>query len=631
MAEKKAAEPMQRPMHGGRIVGRILKEHGIKYIFGVHGGHIWPLETGFHEFGIERLHLRHEQTGPYAAEAYARCTRTPGLCYGTAGPGLTNMMSGIAQAYYNRAPMVVLAGQHTRDQLFGRALQEAYPEELCKSITRWSLSVEDWANIPQYLRKALHDCMVYPPRPIVLAIDMKGLMSARSEKELVGDIPLSAVAPDSPTLGDPKSVEKAVRLLLEAERPLVAAGEGIHWADASSELQELVELLNVPIHTRRIARGAVPEDHTLAVRAGYRARFWADCDVIAIIGLHLGGLEGVGLPPVWPAKAKRIIIHESAEDAWQSLPVALKIIGNPKMVLRQMIDCAKSIIKERPKRTAWLEWLGKCRREHAEWQGEALAEYVNHKPVHAVKLAQDIVDFLDDSATIVYDAFCGTAFLTDRVKAKFSGQILDTGTWGGVGHGIGMGIGAQLARPGKQVLVLMGDGGMGVGGMDIETASRYKLPVVYVVCNNSTWLAGSYMAFFKNQVYPWDMLPDIRYDKMFEHVGCHGENVTDPKDIIPALKRAFNSGKTSVVNVMLDNRVFNPWLGSWGMTVVAKLSADVTKCPEDWQDFLMKGPSTEVMEELRKKGYPILKHSEASSRQRSGGQWVEEGPKPEKG
>ncbi|MFA4837349.1 MAG: thiamine pyrophosphate-dependent enzyme, partial [Dehalococcoidia bacterium] len=506
-------------------------------------------------------------------------------------------------------------GQHTNDLRFERATQECYPAELTKTITRWSLDMEDYANIPIYLRKALHDCMLPPPRPIVLSMNMNCLLSMKDEKQLVGDVPKTKIAPAAPTGSDPKAVEEAVRMLLKAERPLMAAGEGIHWADAAAELQEFVELLNIPIHTRRIARGAVSEDHPLTVRAGYRGRFWKDCDVIAIAGLHLGGLEGLGIPPVWPSAPKRIIIHESEADAWQPIPTALMLIGNPKLVLRQMIDCARSIIKEPPKRTKWLEWLETCRSEHAEWQTEALAEYADAKPIHTVKLADDIANFLDPSATIVYDAFVGSAYLTDRVKAKYSGQILDCGTWGGVGHGVGMGIGAQLARPGKQVLVLMGDGGMGIGGMDIETASRYKLPVVYVVCNNSTWLAGSQMAFYEGQVHSWDMLPDIRYDTMFEQVGCYGETVTDPADIRPALKRAFNSGKTSVINVLTDARVFNPWLQTWAMTILARLTCDTSKIPKDFQDFVMKGGTPEVLEVLRKKGYPILKPSKASSRQ----------------
>ena len=607
--------PRPYPMHGGRIVGRILKEHGIKYVFGVHGGHVWPFETGFHEFGIQRLHLRHEQAGPYAAEAYARCTRTPGICYGTAGPGFTNMISGISQAWYNRAPLIAFTGQHTRSQYFGRAFQESYPEQLTQGITRWTLEMHEWANIPLYLRKALYDCMVYPPRPIVLSMDMNALLTSGEESKLEGDIPLTETAAPTLTCGDPRAVEKAVRMLLEAERPVIAAGEGVHWANAAADLQEFVELLNIPVHTRRIARGAVSEDHPLAVRAGYRGRFWKESDVIAIIGLHLGGLEGLGLPPVWPPKAKRIIIHESTEDAWQPLPSALRIIGNAKMVLRQMIDCAKEIMKETPKRSAWLEHLEKCRADHTQWQAEALAEYADAKPIHSVKLADDIANFLDPSATIVYDAYVGSAFLTDRLRARYSGQVLDCGVWGGVGHGIGMGIGAQLARPGKQVCVLMGDGGFGIGGMDIETASRYKLPIVYVVCNNSTWLAGSYMGYYKGQVYPWDMLPDIKYDEMFERVGCYGETVTDPADIKPALGRAFNSGKTSVINVMTDPKVWNPTLQTFNMTVLAKLSCDTSKIPEDFQDLVMKTGTPEVLEELRRKGYPLLKPSKASSRQ----------------
>ncbi|MDD5094865.1 MAG: thiamine pyrophosphate-binding protein [Dehalococcoidia bacterium] len=621
MDETKKAASAEKPcsipysMHGGRIVGRILKEHGIKYAFGVHGGHVWPFETGFYEFGIERIHLRHEQTGPYAAEAYARCTRTPGICYGTAGPGFTNMISGIAQAYYNRAPIIAFAGQHTADGRFGRATQECYPEQLSSTITRWSLDMEDWRYIPLYLNKALHDCMVYPPRPIVLSMNMNCLLSARDEKELVGDVPVSKIAPPALTASTPAAVEKAVKLLLKAERPLIAAGEGIHWADAASELQELVELLNIPVHTRRIARGAVSEEHRLAVRAGYRGRFWKNCDVLAIVGLQLGGLEQGGTPPVWPANAKRIVIHESEEDAWQPIPSDLLIIGSPKMVLQQMIDCARTMVRETPKRTVWLKFLEQCRTDHGAWQEENQAEYGTQKPIHNVKLAKDIADFLDPSATIVYDAFAGSAALTDSVKAKFSGQILDCGIWGGVGHGVGMGIGAQLARPGKQVLVLMGDGGMGVGGMDIETASRYNLPIVYVVCNNSTWLAGSHMAFFKGQAYPWDMLPNIGYDKMFEQVGCYGETVADPADITPALGRAFDSGKTAVINVLTDPRVWNPWLQTWAMTILAKLCADTSKLPDDFHEFVMKGAPPEVLEELRGKGYPILKPSKASSRQ----------------
>lgn len=597
------------PMHGGRLIGKILKEHGIKYAFGIQGGHVWPLETGLYDYGIERIHMRHEQAGVYAAEAYARCTRTPGFCYGTAGPGLTNMVSGIAQCYYNKSPVVVIAGKHSEHEYLGNAFQEAYPEEICKSITRWSISIEQWQNIPLFFRRALYDCMDPPPRPIVLAMDPQALMVVPERGQCLGDVPLSESAPPIRPAADANAVEQVVTWLLNAERPVIVAGDGVYWSDAASELQELVELLNVPVSTRRMARGAVPEDHPLAVLSTIRLAFWKECDLVVSVGLHIGTLETLGAPPQWPAKAKRVIINDSAEDAWQPLmPTALRIIADSKQVLRQMVDCARAIVKQKPSRSQWLNWLDECKRNFNEWKDESLAEYVEHKPIHTLKLCQDIADFLDDSATFVHDSFTGSHFFNERVLSKCAGQIMDGGPWGGVGQGVGMGIGAQLARPGRQVLVLMGDGGMGVGGMDIETAARYKLPVVYVVVNNSEWMAGVYDRCFANVAYPWKITKGCRYDTMFETVGCHGENVDDPKDILPALERAFNSGKTAVVNVNVDDRVSHPFLATWPMLAMIHRCVDMSKLADsDWAEYYDKGPTPDVMERLRQMGYPIVK------------------------
>jgi acetolactate synthase-1/2/3 large subunit len=196
----------------------------------------------------------------------------------------------------------------------------------------------------------------------------------------------------------------------------------------------------------------------------------------------------------------------------------------------------------------------------------------NAKPIHPDKLGQEIAEFLDPSATIVLDSFTGSSYLTDKIQATFSGQILDSGEHAGVGHGVGMGIGAQVGRPGKQVFVMMGDGGMGVAAMDIETAVRHKLPVVYGVYNNSLWISG-----YQNNVYGrnneligggpdegynqwwYRMLPGIRYDKLAEVIpGLHGEHVESPEEIKPALYRAFNSGKTAVIDFVVDDEIIHP-------------------------------------------------------------------------
>jgi acetolactate synthase I/II/III large subunit len=592
-------------MHGGRVVGRILKEHGTKYVFGIYGGHVWALDTGFHEFGIKRLHMRHEQAGVYAADAYAKCTRQPGICYATAGCGAANMIGGISQAYLSRSPVIALVGHHNRAQDVMHPLQEGFAIEWTKTITKWGKLIPSGADIPLYLRKALRDCMSPPPGPICLAMDPVTLMIPSSRWE--GDIPIQKKPMPIPPAGDPDAIEKAVDLLLKAERPAIAAGDGVYWSHASSELKELVELLQIPVNCRRLSRGTIPEDHPLSIKSSWRVRFWKDTDVLLVLGVLMSDIEAFGRPPVWPDKAKWILVDESPTEAWFPRPTEMEIMGSPKLVLRQMIDCAKSKIKTPPKRAAWLQHMANVRESFNAGKVESVEEVRNDVPIHPFILCHEIANFLDDDATIVLDSFTGSNQLVEKVMAKFPGQVLDGGENAAVGQGIGMGIGAQLARPGKQVFVMMGDGGMGIGGMDIETAARYNLPVVYMVYNDSEWMSGMWQ-YFKGQMDPTRMLPDIRYDKMFEYMGAHGEFVTESKQIRPALERAFNSGKTSVINVIVDNRVIHSMFSSHsGIHMAVLPNLDRTKLPEEMHDLVQYGTTDEVVEKLRKKGWPLLK------------------------
>jgi acetolactate synthase-1/2/3 large subunit len=245
------------------------------------------------------------------------------------------------------------------------------------------------------------------------------------------------------------------------------------------------------------------------------------------------------------------------DEVSPSLPTKLTVLGNPKLVLRQMIECAKVLAKEPPKRDQWVAAVAEQKEPFMKKNREEAEAVRNATPINAHFLAQEIIDFLDDSATVIYDSFSGVAFLTDRIVSRFAGQILDAATYGGVGHSIGMGIGAQLGRPGKQVLSLIGDGGIGIAGFDLETAARYKIPAVWVVYNNSGWISTEYQKLVCPSIDSWGMLPDIRYDEIFERMGCHGEYVTEPQEIRPALQRAFESGKPSVINVIVDKTVFS--------------------------------------------------------------------------
>ncbi len=550
---------------GGQLIGRVLKEEGVEFVAGVHGGHVWPIMWAIQEQGIKFLHLRHEQTGPYICDGWSRVTRRLGVCIGTAGPGMHNMVPGLAHNCCTRSPVVAFVGQHDsyRDDGWG-PWQQGYAEEVCKSFTKWTKRVTDIRSITYYTQKAFRDAAVYPSGPVVVEIPIDTLYATGNEEEQFGYIPKERCAELGKAEGDPVVVEKAVRMLMQAERPVVIGGDGIYWSEASEELKEFVELLNIPVHTRRMGRGAVPENHPLAFTGAYRRPIMKRADVIAVFGLRMSALEHYAQPPTYSHEAKYILVSEAIDELDARLPTDIRLLANPKLVLRQMIDCAKDLIKEAPDRTEWVAEVRKAEKVYLEERQKNPEEQIetvrNARPINPHFLAHEVVNFLDDSAVIILDSFSMSGLTTDKIKAKFPGLILDGGTDGGVGHSIGMGIGAQLGRPGKQVLGLLGDGGVGIGGFDIETAARYNIPAVYLLLNNSGWISPTIQKENLPAMPSWAMLKDIRYDIIFEQMGCHTELVTEPEQIRPALERAFNSGKTSVINVIPDDRIMPPEL-----------------------------------------------------------------------
>jgi acetolactate synthase-1/2/3 large subunit len=541
-------------INGAKAVAKVLKEEGVEWYAGVHGGHIWQLMVEISRVGIKMYHMRHEQSGVYCAEGWARSTGKPGVCFGTAGPGYGNMIPGMYQAFQSRSPVICLLGQHPIAEDGWGPFQEGYAEPVASHFTKWTRRVVEPTMIAYYVKKAFRDAMTYPMGPVglELPVDVLGKI-AGDENDLRGYLAPGRVSDPSQPAGDPQEVEKAVRLLIKAKRPIIVAGDGIFWSKASAELIELVEMLKIPVITRRMGRGAVPENHPLAFGGGFRRPIQMQADVVAIIGLRMNTLEGFGLPPRYPAdNVKYIQIAEDPEELTTRLPTELSISGSPRQVLRQMISLAKDM-KPKIDRQEWLAFVTK-EKESNQAKTKAMVEMVRkNKPISSDFFAAEIVDCLDKDATVILDGFAMSGYFTDKFKATFAGQLLDGATWSGVGHSVGMAIGAQLGRPGKQVISLLGDGGLGVAGFDIETAARYKLPICYIIYNNSGWMNPSTQKIIMPDVKDsWCMLPDIRYDKIFSEMGCHTEFVVEPDQIRPALMRALKSGKTSVLNVIPD-------------------------------------------------------------------------------
>jgi acetolactate synthase-1/2/3 large subunit len=561
-------DAMARPLaatgdvDGGAIVARVLREHGVDVCFALNGGHIWPILRHLRDHGIRMIHMRHEQSCAYAADAYARSARRPGVLAVTAGCGLTNAVTGLCVAHLAGSAVVCLAGQHPTTEDGVGSFQEAYGVEICGSFTKSAKRVLDWTTIGRDVRAAFRSACAWPVGPALVEIPTNVLyQQGPLERQRPG---AQVFDPDTMRgMADPAAVERAVAHLADAERPLIVAGDGVFWSDAAAELRALAERLEIPVYSRRAGQGALPETHPLAVRGTWKKPFTGRADVVLSVGFRFWSGEHFGEPPTWAADATYIQLDPMRLRIGAHVDALVALVGDPKLVLRQLGAAAEAAPSGPPaRRRAWLDEVRAVRGRFEEARRVQEAQVHEARPIHPARLVRELVDVLPSDASVVVDSFTLSGWLSDWFEVRFAGQVIDAGPLAPVGHGIGMGIGAQLARPGKPVVIVIGDGGLGIGGMEIETALRCGLPVVTVVWNNSSWGPSfDQMPMLRGHVDPFDMLPDLRYDRMFEAIGCHAEHVAQPDEIRPALERALAAGKAAVVNVLGDARVGHPRLG----------------------------------------------------------------------
>jgi acetolactate synthase I/II/III large subunit len=548
---------------GGALVGRILGEQDVRYCFTVNGGHIWPILSHLREHGVQMIHMRHEQSCAYAADAWARSSGRPGVLAVTAGCGLTNAVTGLCLAGLVGSPVVCLAGQHPTTEDYLGSFQEAYGSDICRSFSKFTKRVLDWSTIEVDLRLAFREATSPPPGPALLEIPTNVLYQqddVTRQRRGARVYPPDALR----SAGDPAAIDRVVEAMARAERPLIVAGDGVYWSDAAAELRALAEALQIPVYTRRAAQGAVPEDDRLAVRGAWKKPFTGRADLIIAIGFRFWSGEHFGEPPTWSADATYVQIDATPARVGWHVSADIPVVGDPRLVLRQLAARAAElgVNGDRRRDGAWLGEIARVRAEFDRAMHAQEAEVHGAKPIHPARVVRDLLDVMDRDATIVVDSFTLSGWLSQWLVARFPGQVVDAGPLAPVGHGIGMGIGAQLARPGKQVIVVIGDGGLGIGGMEIETALKHRLPICTLVWNNSSWGPSfDQMPMLRGRVDPFDMLPELRYDRMFEAIGCHGEHVTEPDGVRPALERALSSGRASVVNVIGDARVGHARLG----------------------------------------------------------------------
>ena len=323
-------------LDGGALIGRVLRENKVKYCFAINGGHLFPILANLRNNEVKLIHMRHEQATAYAADAYARTSGEVGVCMVTAGCGLTNAVTGLCVAGLTGSAVVCISGQHpnTEDRL--GSFQEAYGSDVVSSFAKYTKRVTDWSTIEFDLRSAFRDAIA-PPQGVALFEIPQSILYQAADEEKQRKGASGFGADEVRSAGDPAKIDRALEMLVAAERPLIVGGDGLFWSHAGPELKEFVELTNIPVYARRAGQGAVSEEHPLAIRGAFKKPFTGNADVILTLGFRFWSGEHFGQPPTWTDKGKYIQVDPTPSRIGWQVGADLPIVGDPKLVLRQLM------------------------------------------------------------------------------------------------------------------------------------------------------------------------------------------------------------------------------------------------------------------------------------------------------
>ncbi len=534
---------MDKPRHGGHLAAAALKKEGVDHLFTLSGGHIAPIYDGCVDEGIRIVDFRHEQAAAHAADGWARVTGRPGVAAVTAGPGVTDAVTGIANAMYANAPMLVLGGKSPLGELEMGSLQEMDHVTLVRPITKWARTCWETRRIAEYVTEAFRHATSGRMGPVFLDIPLDVQFNVWPTGLEVPEGYRTEARP----LGDPDEVERAARLLGEADHPIVFAGAGVRWSGAHRALAALADALKVPVFLNSLGRGCLPPDHPSFFSAA-RKYALGKADAILAIGVDWDFRLGFGRRGL-PEGVRVIQVDVDGVHIGRNRPVEVGIVGDPGEVIGQLLAAGVGTAEEPA-------WTREVREEENRLLEEARAGMESDAvPIHPQRFAREIRDFLDPDAVVVGDGGDIVGISASIINAREPGHWLDPGPFGCLGVGPSFAIAAKLAKPDKQVLIVYGDGSFGLNAMEYDSAIRQRIPFVGVIGNDGAWgqIKVAQEALYGEGNAPAAVLSqEAGYERMVEGLGGHGERVTDPKEIRPALRRAFDAGVPACVNVIVD-------------------------------------------------------------------------------
>jgi acetolactate synthase-1/2/3 large subunit len=532
--------------HGGDHAVAVAAAHGVQTMFTLSGAHVFPMYDGAVNApqAMRLLDVRHEQTAVFAAETTGKLTRTPGLAVLTAGPGVTNGVSPIAQARFSGSPVVVVGGRAPANRWGTGALQEFDHPAVLAPITKSAVTVDKVADIAAAVGDAFTTAGTPHRGPAFLDVPMDQFFDRATVTR-----PLPA--PRERVEPDPDAVSRIAGLLAGASRPVLVLGTDV-WADgAEAAALRFVEGLGIPTFANGMGRGIVPGGHPLLVTKARGAAF-GTCDLAIVVGTPLDFRLGYGVFGGKGDAPAAAVVHvaDSEGQLSEHADLAASTYGD----LTRFFDTVEEAVQRQPRKPDWSAWVDELQATvAAAVERDAAMLRADSSPIHPARIYGELLPRLAEDAVVIGDGGDFVSFAGKYVEPERPGGWLDPGPFGCLGAGLGAAIAARIARPSAQVVLLLGDGAAGMSLMDVDTLVRHNLPVVMVCGNNSAWgLEKGPMQMLYGYDVVADLAPQTRYDKVVTALGGGGELVTEPGDIGAALDRAFASDVPYLVNVITD-------------------------------------------------------------------------------
>ncbi|WP_332667726.1 acetolactate synthase [Aeromicrobium sp.] len=543
-------ESEPREGHGGIHALDVARAHGVETMFTLSGAHVFPMYDAAvkAEPPMPIIDVRHEPTAVFAAEAIGKLTRTPGLAVLTAGPGVTNGVSPIAQASFSGSPLVVVGGRAPNNRWGSGSLQELDQPPILQSISKSATTAHKVDDIAPAMDEAFTLAGSSHRGPTFVDVPMDEFFnSTTATTQSQGN----TTAPIEP---DPASLDQIAELIRQSARPVLVLGTDV-WADHAEEAAlRFVEETGIPVISNGMGRGIVPGGHPQLVTKA-RSTSFNQADLVIVVGTPLDFRLGYGIfgGKDGATPARTVHVADSPGQVSTHAELAASASGDLTWFFTRLFD-ALTAPSQHGRRPDWSPWIGTLQAEvAAAIQRDSELLMAEADPIHPARIYGELLPRLADDAVVIGDGGDFVSFAGKFVEPKRPGGWLDPGPYGCLGAGMGAAMAARIARPSSQVVLLYGDGAAGMSLMDVDSLVRHNLPVVMVVGNNSAWgLEKGPMQWLYGYDVAADLAPQTRYDQVVTALGGGGEMVTDPKQIGPALDRAFASGIPYLVNVMTD-------------------------------------------------------------------------------